>query len=86
MNVVEADILESLRELERVAKDTPSGHPKLRLQELFVRVDDLARALPKDSDPNLRHYLRNKSYQKARLLLEGRDTENRRGSCAKGQE
>jgi hypothetical protein len=27
------------------------------------------------------HYLRKKSYEKARLWLEGRDAENARGNC-----
>jgi hypothetical protein len=41
----------------------------------------LMRQLPRDADPNLLHHLHKKSYEKARLLLEGRGVENARGSC-----
>jgi hypothetical protein len=52
------------------------------LQGIFARLDALTAQLPKGSDPNLLHYLHKKSYEKARLLLQGRDAENARGSCA----
>jgi hypothetical protein len=48
---------------------------------LFARLDELTRALPRDTDPTLLHYLQKKSYQKARLFLEGRDAENQAGNC-----
>ena len=58
--------------------DTPlaSGPP-----ELFARIDELAKELPRDSDPVLLHYLHKKSYQKARLFLQGREAENAAGNC-----
>ncbi len=81
MNHIESEILAALRQLEQsVRKDRPM-HPKANLQELFSRLDDLARQLPKHSDPNLLHYLHKKSYEKARLFLEGRESENARGAC-----
>jgi len=43
----------------------------------------LTNQLPPDTDPNLLHYLHRKSYEKARLLLQGRDTENAQGSCGR---
>jgi hypothetical protein len=80
MSELEHEILTTLVELEGVAK-SPAAGPKPQLPELFRRLDNLAEQLPRGSDPNLRHYLRHKSYQKARLLLEGRDGENARGTC-----
>jgi hypothetical protein len=44
-------------------------------------MDELTRRLPADAAPDLRHYLKRKSYEKARLFLEGREAENQRGSC-----
>jgi len=82
MNQVETEILGTLRELERAVKPGVSGQGNPALQEIFSRLDNLARQLPQGANPNLLHYLQKQSYQKARLLLEGRDEENRRGSCA----
>ena len=81
MGEIEKQILETLLELESAIKSMPSANPKPNLVPLFNRRDDLAMRLPRDSDPNLRHYLQRKSYEKARLCLEGRDAENPRGSC-----
>lgn len=81
MTALEEKILTTLTELERAAEQMRTANPKPDLQALFARVDDLAGKLPRSTDPNLLHYLHKKSYQKARLLLEGRDTENARGRC-----
>jgi hypothetical protein len=48
---------------------------------MFSRIDDLTRQLPRESDPTLLHYLHKKSYEKARLFLQGREAENARGNC-----
>jgi hypothetical protein len=37
--------------------------------------------MPRDADPTLLHYLHKKSYEKARLFLQGRDAENQVGNC-----
>jgi len=81
MTQVEKNILVALIELEDTVKALPTTHPKPNLQPLFGKLDELAAKLPKDSDPNLRHYLSKKSYQKARLFLEGKDAENAAGNC-----
>jgi hypothetical protein len=81
MSELEKNILAALAELDRAVKAMPTANPKPSLQPLFARLDELTRQLPKDSDPNLLHYLHKKSYEKARLLLEGRDAENARGAC-----
>jgi hypothetical protein len=81
MDSIEKQILAALDELDQTVKRLPSMQPKPDLQPLFGRLEELARQLPKGSDPNLLHYLNNKSYEKARLLLQGRDSENARGAC-----
>jgi hypothetical protein len=81
MSQIEKEILDTLLELERTIKTMPTANPKPNLVPLFTRLDDLASRLPRDTDPNLRHYLQRKSYEKARLFLQGRDAENAEGSC-----
>jgi len=41
----------------------------------------LTAQLPPQTDPQLLHYLHKKSYEKARLFLQGRDAENQFGNC-----
>ncbi len=81
MNEVESTILKTLTELDTVVKTMPTANPKPDLLPLFTRLDELARQLPKNSSPDLLHYLHKKSYEKARLWLEGRGAENARGNC-----
>jgi hypothetical protein len=77
----ERALLRALEELDATVKTMATAQPKPDLGPLFDRVDALAQQLPKTSDPDLRHYLSRKSYEKARLLLQGRDAENVRGPC-----
>ena len=81
MSETEQAILKSLVELENAVQSMPTANPKPNLMPLFARLDDFTRALPRDTDPTLLHYLQKKSYQKARLFLEGRDAENQAGNC-----
>ncbi len=81
MNATERDILQTLMELENAVKSMATTNPKPNLAPLFNRIDALTEQLPKDTDAALLHYLHRKSYEKARLWLEGRDTENQAGSC-----
>ena len=81
MTETERQILETLIELDHAVKAMPTASPKPNLLPLFTRLDELARQLPKNTAPDLLHYLHRKSYEKARLWLEGRDAENQRGSC-----
>jgi hypothetical protein len=81
MNPVETQLLEALQELQR-AVNTRSGREKSDLMAIFSRLDRLTKELPGGTDANLLHYLHRKSYEKARLWLEGREAENRRGPCA----
>ena len=81
MNALEQDILDTLRQLEAVARRPAAAGPKPELGPLLTRLDSLEQRLPAETDPGLRHYLQRKSYEKARLWLEGREAENVRGGC-----
>lgn len=81
MNDLEQNILDALIELERTVEAMPQANPKPSLLPSFARLDELMRALPPTADPLLVHYLHKKSYQKARLFLQGREAENARGNC-----
>jgi hypothetical protein len=72
MSEIETKILETLRELEGAVRTMATASPKPNLLPLFSRLDDLARQLPAGSDPELLHFLHRKSFEKARLHLEGR--------------
>ncbi len=76
MTATEQTLLQTLVELNNAVQSMPAANPKPDLLPLFARIDELARQLPKDTDPTLLHYLHRKSYEKARLWLEGRETEN----------
>jgi len=81
MSVTERDILQTLTELENAVKAMATTNPKPNLSPLLNRIDALTDQLPKETDATLLHYLHRKSYEKARLWLEGRETENQAGSC-----
>ena len=81
MSEAERAILQALVELDTAVKSMPTANPKPNLLPLFLQLDELTRQLPKNASPDLLHYLHKKSYEKARLWLEGRDVENARGNC-----
>ena len=81
MSATERDILQTLTELENAVKAMATTNPKPNLSPLLNRIDALTDQLPKETDATLLHYLHRKSYEKARLWLEGRETENQAGSC-----
>jgi hypothetical protein len=79
--VVESELLAALNRLDAAVKTLATANPKPGLLPLFAQIDDLAGQLPSNSDPTLLHYLHKKSYEKARLYLQGRDAENQAGNC-----
>src|SRR5438132_10987805 len=81
MNDIEKNILQSLNQLDAAVKSMPTANPKPDLLPIFAQIDGLARQLRKTADPNLLHYLNKKSYEKARLFLQGRGAENAEGNC-----
>jgi len=78
---VESQLLDALVELERAVKAMRSTNPRPDLASIFSRIEELARQMPRGTDPTLLHYLHKKSYEKARLFLTGRDGENQAGNC-----
>lgn len=81
MSETEQAILQALVELDAAVKSMAAANPKPDLRTLFARIDELTGQLSRDADPNLLHYLHKKSYEKARLFLQGREAENQRGNC-----
>lgn len=81
MTETEDAILQALLELDTAVKTMSATKPKPNLVPRFEQIDGLARQLPRGTDPQLLHYLQKKSYEKARLYLQGRDAENVQGSC-----
>lgn len=81
MTEQERAVWQTLVELDTAVKSIRSANPKPDLLPLFSRLDTLTAQLPKSTPPDLLHYLHKKSYEKARLWLEGRDAENARGGC-----
>lgn len=81
MTEVEQQILRSLLDLEKAVASMPTAQPKPDLLTLFARVDELTSQLPRETDPSLLHYLHRKSYEKARLFLQGRESDNVPGNC-----
>ena len=81
MSQTETAILDALLDLDRAVASVPTANPKPDLLALFTRIDQITALLPEDADPTLLHYLRKKSYEKARLFLQDRDGENQAGNC-----
>lgn len=81
MSELEKQILDALVEMENAVAGMRAGGQKVNLVPVFERLDELAARLPRGGDPELAHFLQRKSYEKARLLLQGRGAENARGAC-----
>lgn len=85
MNEPEAKLLSTLLQLEGAVQAMSKPGPKPDVISIFEQLDRLTETLPPQTDPTLLHYLRKKSYQKARFWLEGRELENQRGACGPHQ-
>ena len=66
---------------DAVPRQKESNPPDLLA--IFARLDALKDEIDADYPAQLRHYLHQKSYRKARLYLQGRDGENLRGNCGR---
>ncbi len=73
MTETESAILEQLRQLDATAARRGDVLPML------AELARLTRSLGPDANPDLLHYLNRRSYEKARLFLEGIDPET--GVC-----
>lgn len=81
MTELEQSIAKALDELDSAVKARAAGAQLQNLLPIFSRLDHLTEQLPKNADPELVHFLRKKSYEKARLLLQGQGARNARGTC-----
>ena len=72
MNSIESSILDQLENLDRSVKSMATAQPKPNLIPIFEELDRLADALGPEGDPQLKHFLEGKSYQKAMLYLSRR--------------
>ena len=81
ITAIEQTLLNALVELEQAGNSLRTANPKPDLPALFARIDEQAKKLPRGTDTTLLHYLQKKSYEKARLFLQGRDAENQVGKC-----
>ena len=81
MTELEQSILNALLALERAVAEMSTAQPKPDLLPLFSQIDDLTAGLPSQTDPTLLHYLHKRSYEMARLYLQGHDAENQSGQC-----
>ena len=80
MTITEQKLLDALNKLEaEVAR--VNTEPKTDLMAHFDRIETLTASLPTNTDGELQHYLQKKSYEKARLFLEGRFAEIEKGGC-----
>jgi len=70
MTEIEQQLLHTLLQLEKTVQAMPTANPKPDLRPLFARLEELAGQLPGSADPELRHFLQRKSYQKARVFLQ----------------
>ena len=79
----------TLARLARTLDDYLAAVPRQKepnppdLLALFAQLDALEQEIGPGYDPQLRHYLHQKSYRKAHLHLQGRDAENLRGNCGR---
>ena len=78
---IEQELLVALVQLTDTVRAMPGANPKPDLLPLFARLDELTARLPRETDPTLLHYMHKKSYEKARLFLQGREAENQAGNC-----
>lgn len=83
MMPVEREILDTLQELNAQIASIKTSATKPNLLPLFERLDGFVGQVPRDTHGQLIHYLRNKSYEKAQLWLQGLDAENLRGNCGR---
>ena len=81
MTTIERELLAALNKLDVAVKGMALANPKPNLLPLFEQIETLADQLPRSTAPDLLHYLQKKSYEKARLWLEGRFTEIQTGGC-----
>jgi hypothetical protein len=70
------DLAEALRERIAIIRDEESRKDEAqhiaRLRAVSGKIDELVAMLPAPVDPQLRHFLQNRSYDKALQLIESK--------------
>jgi hypothetical protein len=74
-------LLDYFQAIAQQKNPDPSQRPPLR--EHFIRLDDFASRLPPETHPQLKHYMVQKSYEKALNFLSGAGDLNVDGSCSR---
>lgn len=77
----EQQLLTALRNLQEAVDQIRLSEEKPNLIPMFQEIDQLTRRLPRNTSPELLHFLHKKSYEKARMWLEGQQDETPRGNC-----
>ena len=72
MQESEQKLLDALIDLEAAVQSMSTANAKPDLVAKFQQIDAIAAQLPKGTHPQLIHYLQRKSYEKARLFLQGK--------------
>jgi hypothetical protein len=70
MTAAENEILSLLQELQKAVGQMATANPKPDLRPIFAKLAELTKVLPKDTDPQLLHFLHRGSYEKAQQWLE----------------
>ncbi len=78
---MERDLLAALHALDQEVADAARAGRKPEVVSRVMRLRELSGGLPPGADPLLRHCLERQSWEKARLLLEGRRSEVRHGEA-----
>lgn len=81
MTEAEQSVYNCLVELDEKIALMKTANPKPNLIPIFERLDELANSMPPGTNGELLHFLHRKSYEKAKLLLEGKRGQVKRGSC-----
>ena len=81
MNATEQAVLDQLLVLESAVAGMRTASTTPDLRPILAGLDAVVRQLPPGTAPELLHYLHKRSYEKARLFLQGRDAENAAGNC-----
>ena len=76
MQNVIVDLAEALRERMTIIRDRESRNDEAkhiaRLRAVSEKIDKLVAALPRPIDPQLTHFLQNRSYDKALQFIESK--------------
>ncbi len=84
MTDVERALLDALRDLDHEVADAAVTKRRPEVVSRILRLRELTSVLSPEADPMLMHCLQRQSWEKARMILDGRQAEVRHGEsgCA----